>query len=123
MADTATSKRIASVLGPVLLAVTTSEFLNLGIWNENHPPLTYLNGMILFATGFAILRFHHRWRPLWTASVTLVGALMTAGGAYRLYFPTAPQADPTPATYAFVIFLGLMGLIMTIGAYRPRGPV
>lgn len=116
--DNKLSKNIGSVLGPLLIAVTTSEVLNFGIWTENNPPLTYLNGMILFAAGLAIVRFHHRWRPLWTASITLAGWLMMAGGVMRLYLPSMEQASPGPVAYAFIGLLCFLGLVMTFKAYR-----
>ena len=117
MDDDRRSKQIGSVLGPTLLMVNISEVINLGIWEESLPPVTYLNGLMLFAAGLAIVRFHSRWRPLWTVSITLVGWLMMAGGLFRLYFPAAQQADATATTYAFVGFLGLLGLIMTVKSY------
>ena len=116
--DCSLSKNIASVLGPVLMAVTTSEALNFGIWTENNPPLTYLNGMILLAVGVAIVRFHRRWRPLWTASVSLAGWLMIVGGLTRLYFPSMEQASPGPVAYAFIGLLCFLGIVMTFRAYR-----
>ena len=117
MEDEKRSKQIGSVLGPTLLMVNISEIINLGIWAENLPPVTYLNGLLLFAAGLAIVRFHNRWRPRWTVCITIVGWLMMAGGLFRLYFPTVEQADATPVTYAFVGFLGLLGLIITVKAY------
>ena len=117
MSDDTRSKNIGSVLGPALLAVTTSEVVNFGIWEENLAPVTYLNGLMLFAAGLAIARFHNRWRPSWTLSVTIVGWLMMAGGLFRLFYPTAEQATASLGTYVFVGFLGLLGLIMTVKSY------
>lgn len=104
-------------MGPTLIAVTISEAINFGIWSENIPALNYLNGMILFAVGVAIVRFHSRWRPLWTVSITVTGWLMVAGGGFRLFFPTATQAEPSLASYGFVAFLAALGLTMTIKSY------
>lgn len=117
MTNDETSRRIGSVLGPTLIAVTISEWLNFGIWTENNAPLTYLNGMILFAVGVGIIRFHSRWRPFWTLSVTVAGWLITAGGLIRLFFPTAPQMEPGPTSYAFIALLAALGFIMTFKSY------
>ena len=111
------SRRIGSGLGPTLIAVTISEWMNFGIWTENHPPLTYLNGMILFAVGVAIIRFHSRLRPFWALSITIAGWLIAAGGLFRLFFPTAPQMEPGPTSYGFVAFLAALGFIMTLKSY------
>ena len=112
-----TSRRIGSVLGPTLIVVTISEWMNFGIWTENNAPLTYLNGMILFAVGVAIVRFHSRWRPFWTLSITVAGWMMVVGGGFRLFFPTATQAEPSLMSYGLVAFLAALGLTMTIKSY------
>ena len=111
------SRRIGSVLGPTLIMVIISEWINYGIFLENNPPHAYLNGVMLFAVGVAIVRFHNAWRPLWTLSITVTGWLMLAGGVFRLFFPTAPQAPPGLATYGFMLFLGALGLMMTVKSY------
>lgn len=116
--DLKRSKNIASVLGPVLLAVSVSEALNFEIWATFDARLTYLNGMILFAAGVAIVRFHHRFRPLWTATITVTGLLVMIGGLIRLFFPAMDQASPGPGAYAFIGLLFAFGLVMTVKAYR-----
>ncbi len=117
MTDDHLSRNIGAVLGPTLIAVTLSEWINFGIWTENLPPLTYLNGMILFAAGMAIIRFHSRWRPLWTLSITIAGWLMAAGGLFRLFLPAAPQAEPGVFAYGLIVFLGALGALMTFKSY------
>ena len=112
------SKAIASVLGPSLIVITVSEIINFHIWAEFDPRLTYLNGMILFVAGFAIIRFHHRWRPLWTATITVTGGLMTIGGLIRLFFPAMDQASPGPFAYGLIGVLCAAGLVMTVMGYR-----
>lgn len=125
MQDDGRSRRIGAVLGPTLLAVTVSEWINFGIWSENDPRITYLNGMMLFAAGVAIIRFHSRRRPVWALSITVTGWLMAAGGLFRMFFPAAPQLDPGPAGYGLILLLGCLGAIMTLKSWgrqatRPR---
>ncbi len=117
MTDDHLSRNIGAVLGPTLIVVTLSEWINFGIWSENLPALTYLNGMILFVAGMAIIRFHSRWRPLWTLSITVVGWLLVAGGLFRLFMPAAPQAEPGVFAYGFIILLGALGVLMIIKSY------
>ena len=116
--DQHTSKIIASLLGPVLLAVTISETVNLDIWEVSLAPVVYLNGLIFFAIGLAIVRFHNLWRWSWTLAVTIAGWALVAAGLFRMFFPTAPQADPSPATYAFIGVLATLGLFLTFKGYR-----
>ena len=112
------SKQIAAVLGPTLIAVSVSEALNLSIWETSLPQVVYLNGMIFFMGGIAIVRFHNRWRPAWTVPITLVGWALVGSGLFRLFFPNATQASASPATYAFIGGLGLVGLFLSFKAYR-----
>lgn len=111
------SKNIAAVLGPTIIAVTISETINFHIWEESIPQIVYLNGMLFFGTGVAIVRFHNRWRPVWAALITIYGWLMMIAGAFRMFFPTAPQAPASPATYAMIGVLFLIGAILTIMSF------
>ncbi|MEO0564500.1 MAG: hypothetical protein AAF125_20515 [Chloroflexota bacterium] len=112
------SKLIASLLGPVFVAVTISETINLSIWETSLPPVVYLNGMVFFAVGVAILRFHNLWRRNWTITITLFGWILVLAGLFRLFFPTAQQADASPVTYVFIAGLCLMGLFWSYKGYR-----
>ncbi|MEO1013784.1 MAG: hypothetical protein AAFX08_01215 [Pseudomonadota bacterium] len=112
-ADRARSKGIAAILGPTLAIVAVSETINLHIWASMSPPITYLNGMILFVAGLAIVRFHHRWRADWTIIVTLVGWLIMIAGAARLFFPEAARTMDTSIVYPMTAFLCVVGLFLT----------
>ena len=114
----ARSKLIASLLGPVLMAVSGSEALHLDIWSQGLPQLVYLNGLILFALGLAIIRVHNRWHLAWPLAITIIGWMMLAAGLFRMFFPRAEQADATPLTYAFVSLIFLLGAFLTLKAYR-----
>ncbi|WP_172294895.1 hypothetical protein [Pseudoruegeria sp. HB172150] len=109
---------IASLLGPILVVLSASEALNLGIWTEADPTLVYLNGLILFAVGLGVVRFHNIWQLNWRGLVTLAGWLLLAAGAYRMFFPTAPQMSEGPVTYALIAFNFLVGAILSYQAYR-----
>lgn len=112
------SKFIASLLGPTVVAVTVSEAINLRIWDTSLPQVVYLNGMILFSAGLGVVRFHNRWRPDWTVTITIFGWIVMLAGLFRLFFPNAEQAEATPVTYLFVAALGLLGLFWCFKGYR-----
>ncbi|MGV8855188.1 MAG: hypothetical protein ACOH2L_11110 [Devosia sp.] len=113
------TQRIAAVLGPTLIAVTASEAINLEIWNDVHPTLTYLNGLLFFVGGTVIVTSHNQWRPVSALLVTLAGWLLVLAGSYRLFFPTAPQLAPGPSTYALIALLGAYGVALSfVGFFR-----
>jgi uncharacterized membrane protein HdeD (DUF308 family) len=114
------TQRIAAVLGPTLVAVTVSEAINLNIWSNAHPTLVYLNGLILFVGGIFIVTSHNRWRLRREFLVTLSGWLLVLAGAYRMFFPSAPQLAPSSLTYTFIALLGALGLALSIIAFLKR---
>lgn len=114
--DRSSSKKLAGLIGPTLVALSVSEGLNLHIWAINIAPVTYLNGTILFVSGLAIVRAHNRWRG-WPLLVTLVGWLAMLGGLYRMVAPEAKQASENRGTYVMIGFLFLVGVFLTYKAY------
>ena len=118
MAD---SRHIAGLAGPTLMAVTLSEGLNLSIWSGVSPTLVYLNGVLLFVAGLAIVRTHNAWAWRWSLLVTLLGWAALLAGLWRMFAPRAPQGGETPATYALIGLLFLVGGVLTFQAYRRQG--
>ncbi|MGC8536853.1 MAG: hypothetical protein ACP5QR_15195 [Rhizomicrobium sp.] len=114
------SRQMAGLIGPSLMAVTASEFLNLPIWATGSPPLIYLNGAILFVAGLAIVRMHNLWTWRWPVCVTLVGWLAMAGGLYRMFLPTAPQLTGGVAAHGVIGALFGMGCLLTAMSLRPK---
>lgn len=111
------SKKIARIAGPTIIVLTVSETLNYHIWETNIPPVTYLNGMLLFIAGIAIIRDHNRWKPNWTVLVTLSGWFGIFLGLFRVFFPEAKQAPPGFGIYAGLFLLLVMGILLTIKAF------
>jgi hypothetical protein len=71
------SRRLAGLLGPILIALTVTEWMNLGVFTEamgpSYGPHVYLNGTLLFVAGLAIVRAHNLWTRSWPVLITLVG--------------------------------------------------
>ncbi|MDX8355307.1 hypothetical protein [Cognatiyoonia sp. IB215182] len=112
-----TSVRIAAVLGPTLVLVTTSESLNLRVWHDVHPTVVYLNGLLFLIGGLIIVTSHSFWRPDFTALVTLSGWLLIVAGTFRMFFPTAQQLAAGLGTYLVIVSLFLLGLALTGHAF------
>ena len=113
------SRHLAGLIGPTTVVVTLSESIHLEIWTENIPTVTYLNGMILFIAGLAIVRAHNVWVRGWEVLVTLAGWMLLLGGTLRMFEPQAPQASPSLATYLMIGVLGTAGIVLTMRAYLP----
>jgi hypothetical protein len=125
-----TSKIIAALLGPTLVATAAMVLLNLdaipAIVDElsKSPMLIVLAGYAAFVPGLAIVYFHNRWTGGWPMLITLVGWLSLVIGLIRMVFPmqlaeimakSAPALlNMMPAVAA--IFL-LIGGVLSYRAY------
>ena len=112
-----TSRRLAGLIGPTVVVLSLSETMNFGIWADNIPPVTYLNGSLLFVAGLSIVRTHNRWSAGWPVMVTLAGWVGIMGGLFRMFAPEARQASPSTATFAAMAALCAVGLVLTLKAY------
>lgn len=111
------SKELAKLIGPTLSVMSISEMINLDIWSNNIPAITYLNGIILFVTGLSIIRIHNIWTSDWRIVITLLGWGAVAGGAFRIFFPAAKQGGQNIFTYAIIAVLLLIGLFLSYKGY------
>jgi hypothetical protein len=117
------SKRIAGLLGPTLLAISITEWMNLDVFTAAIGPAfgphVYLNGTLLFVAGLAIVRAHNYWTRSWPVLITLVGWMVMAGGLSRMVAPVSAQvAGQRPAVvYGSLIALLLIGIVLTFESY------
>lgn len=111
------SENIAGLIGPILIALSLSEFLNFHIWTKVESTVVYLNGLLLFTGGLALIRSHNTWTIDWTLSITLVGWLSLILGLYRMFFPSSKQPERNIFTYVSLGTLFTVGLFLTVKAY------
>jgi cytochrome bd-type quinol oxidase subunit 2 len=89
-----TSKTIAGLIGPTLVAIAAGMLLNIGSLPtlaeqvSRDPALIFVSGILLFVAGLAIVRVHNRWTNGWPVLVTVLGWLALLGGLARMLFPT-----------------------------------
>jgi hypothetical protein len=125
-----TSKTIAALLGPTLIASAIALFANLATAQtiieglSKDPALIMIAGYATFVPGLAIVYFHNRWTGGWPVLVTFMGWLSLIVGLVRMVFPTqlaaltakiAPSAAGVFPVFA-VVFL-LIGGFLSFKAY------
>ena len=116
------SRFIASLIGPIVVAVGLSLLLNpglaIGIAADlaSSPSLMIVSGMAAMLLGLLIVRTHNVWRG-WPITVTLFGWVCVIGGAFRILLPdvaadmatvvAAPHEGLTPFAGGAAILVGL----------------
>jgi hypothetical protein len=115
------SKRIAGLLGPVLIVLSASEAVNPHIWEAVTAPATYQAGALWFVSGLAVVRDHNRWTKNWPVLVTLVGWFAILGGLFRMFAPRLSQQQVQSISSVFVgqMILLAIGNVLTFKAYSP----
>ena len=120
------SKKIAGLLGPVIVAMLVSEFplIQPHLYDSQIPPVVYLSGVLMFVAGLATVRAHNRWVRNWTILVTLSGWFVLVLGLFRMFAASLYQqsAANTSATVFMVLegILLVIGLIITFKAYSRK---
>jgi uncharacterized membrane protein HdeD (DUF308 family) len=93
--------------------------INLSIWENNIPAVTFLNGILLFVGGISIIRVHNFWVRSWPILITLIGWLTILLGLFRMFFPTAKQAGENFSTYLLLTVLFVIALFVAFKGYCP----
>lgn len=115
------SRRIARILGPVLVALGLTEGFNIDVFAGNPAPVVYLNGTLLLLAGVAILQAYRRWSLSLSVLVTVMGWVLVGAGLYRMAMPAATQLADGAATWALLAILLVVGGLLSLHGYgRPR---
>jgi hypothetical protein len=117
---TMTSRQLAGLIGPALVALGATEAFNIQIFESQIAPVVYLNGTILFIAGLALVRAHNRWSWSWPALITVTGWVLLLSGLYRMIVPQAPQAQAGAASYVMLAAIVMIGLFLSFKGYGPE---
>lgn len=118
-----TSKMIAALLGPTLVATAAMVLLNLAelpaMMEEmaKNPMLIVLAGYAAFVPGLAIVYFHNRWSAGWPVLITLLGWLSLVIGFVRMVLPTQlaeimTKAAAGPSLHVVLPVIGAVFLVI-----------
>ena len=117
------SAYIARLLGPALIGITVTEWMNLDIFTAaigpSFAPHVYLNGTLLFIAGLAIVRAHNVGSRRWPVLIALLGWVAVVAGLGRMAAPvSAQQAGQSAAVvYASLVALLAIGVVLTYKSY------
>src|SRR5262245_39027100 len=121
----ASSRQLAGLVGPTVVAMIVSEFplVQPHLYDTQIPPVVYLSGVLMFVGGLAIVRAHNHWARNWTILVTLTGWFFLALGLFRMFDEGLyRRSSASTNTTVFMTLEGLflvMALFMTFKAYGP----
>ncbi len=124
----ASSKQIAGLLGPTMVAVLVSEFplIQPHLYDAQIPPVVYLSGVALFVGGLAVVRTHNIWRRNWTVLVTLSGWFLLALGLLRMFTACQYQRLAAETTPGFLMVIEacllVVPLVITYKAFARDTP-
>lgn len=118
----AEARPLARLIGPTMIALGTTEALNLEMFVQQFAPVVYLDGTILFVAGLALINAHNRWIWTWPVLITLTGWVLLAGGLYRMVAPDAPQAPQSELSYVIFAMLAAVGLFLSYKGYGSARP-
>ena len=127
------STRLAGLLGPVLIALSVTEALNLrhlmAALGPNSIHAVYLDVTLLFVAGLAIVRVHNYWTGSWPVLITLTGWLSMLIGLIRMFAPVSgaelgldvgrPEQS-IAVIHATLIVLLAIGIVLTLKGYSAR---
>lgn len=122
----ASSRRLARLVGPTLVAITLPEmeFLQPELYVGQLPSGVFAAGMLWFVAGLAILRDHNLWVRRWPVLLTLVGWAALLGGIARMFLATGyPAAVRTgPGIVVGEVAVIVLGLYLSCQAFRRVHP-
>jgi hypothetical protein len=116
-----TSKTIAALLGPTLVASAAMVLANLDAMPglikgmSQVPMLIVISGYVAFVPGLAIVYFHNRWTGGWPVVITLFGWLSLVVGLIRLVFPmqlAGIMAKAAPTLPGVLPVIGIVFLLI-----------
>jgi hypothetical protein len=97
MTETNTSRYLAKLIGPVLLAIGAGMVLNGSIYHAmgdqflSSYAFIYLSGLLALPLGIAIVLAHNVWVANWRVLITLFGWVAMIGGIFRIVYPQLVQ--------------------------------
>jgi len=119
----AMSKTIAGLMGPTLVALAASLFVNIDSISalvepvSHDPALVMVSGVLSFVAGLAVVRVHNHWGSGWAVLVTILGWLLLIAGLIRMLFPIALSGLAASVGKNTGLIAGEAIVLLAIGAF------
>lgn len=110
------NQKISGTIGPTLVILAFTEYINFDIWSESMPMLTFLNGLIFLILGLLIINFHWIWKG-WPILNTLTGIVMLLVGLMRMLFPDIARTEDDLLSTAIFMFMFFTGLFLSYKSF------
>ena len=103
------------------MVLSEMRFWNPTLYDNQIVPLIYLNGVLLFIAGLAIVRSHNVWVYGWQTLLTMLGYLVIILGLFRMFFPQMQKAEFENSNPILIVEIVLIciGVFLTFKAYAP----
>ncbi len=111
------SLQIAGILGPILIALSVTEYKNFKIWQGIQPSVVYLNGLLFLIAGMVVIRFHNFWKFNWTILITILGWQLLLIGLYRMILPNGKQVEKPAIANLIFILMFIIGSFLSVKAF------
>jgi cytochrome bd-type quinol oxidase subunit 2 len=117
------SKTIAGLIGPTLIAIAVALLVNLESFPalaesvSRDPLLIFVSGVLMFIAGLAIVRVHNRWEADWTVLLTVLGWIALIGGLARMMFPIELAAMATKFSQDTGLIAAEAVVLLVVGAF------
>jgi len=118
-----TSKTIAGLIGPTLVAIAAAMLFNLRSLPalaeqvSRDSALIFLSGVLLFVAGLAIVRAHNIWTAGWPVLVTGLGWLAVLSGLARMFFPAQLAAIAAGIGQSTGLIIATAVVLLVLGAF------
>jgi hypothetical protein len=118
-----TSKMIAGLIGPTLVAIAAAMLINVGSFPalteqiSCDPALIFVSGILLLVAGLAIVRADNIWAGGWPVLVTVLGWFAVLGGLVRMLFPIKLAAIVAGVGQSTGLIAAVAVVLLVLGAF------
>ena len=118
-----TSKLLALLIGPFLVAIGAGLLLNTDAFEAmaaeflKSPALIFLSGLLTLTAGLAIVNTHNVWAADWRVNITIYGWLGVIVGALRIVFPQLVEQVGTTMLAQRGIVVGAWFVVLLLGLW------